>query len=201
MTEQEDFWRGPFGTDYLKRNRVAWGKRVPFWSHMLATTGARSILEVGCNAGWNLLAMRKAEKSLVLKGADINEAALAEAAMANLDVARLSAIQVGKKWSGAFDLVFTAGVLIHVPPAQLRKAMKSIVTASKRYVLAVEYSSSQEEEVVYRGHAERLWKRPYGKLYHEQLDLLPIASGALGPEDGFDFTTWWLLRKEVPTTA
>ncbi len=194
-TEQEDFWRGEFGDAYLERNRIEWRLRLPFWRNILNLTEARSILEVGCNAGWNLRALQMAAPTITLKGADINKIALAEAKRADLDVEERSAVEIGALWPAAFDLTFTAGVLIHIPPEQLLPAMRSILASSRRYVLAIEYTAPKEEEIIYRGYRNRLWKRPYGRLYHEALDLLPIASGALGSSDGFDNAVWWLLRR------
>jgi hypothetical protein len=90
--------------------------------------------------------------------------------------------------------VFTAGVLIHVPPVDLPETLVSIVNASKRWVLAIEYEAASEEPVPYRGHEERLWRRPFG-LQYEAMGLEVEDRGQLGPGDGFDFTTYWLLRK------
>ena len=53
----KDFWSGEFGEEYLKRNRVDWRKRIPFWKDVIDMTGARSVFELGCNAGWNLSAI------------------------------------------------------------------------------------------------------------------------------------------------
>ena len=51
MSDCADFWRGEFGDSYLRRNRVDWRARIPFWRTILEMTGARSVFEFGCNAG------------------------------------------------------------------------------------------------------------------------------------------------------
>jgi len=189
-----EFWRGSFGTEYTQRNRVNVLQRVPFWSAMLGITQARSVLEVGCNAGWNLRAMRSVDSKLDLVGVDLNRDALAEAEAAGLDVHQMNGSEVADVWPQHFDLVFTAGVLIHVPTEDLGAVMRSIADASKRYVIAVEYAASREEAVEYRGHTDRLWRRPFGALY-EDAGLKIIATGPLPKAQGFDDCHYWLLTK------
>lgn len=191
-TPQEEFWKGEFGKAYVSRNRVEWSKRVPFWTDVLDRTDAKSILEVGCNIGSNLKALRFVNRNLRLAGVEINQAALEEAADAGLEVYDCPAREVGIAFPGRFDLTFTAGVLIHIGPDDLSEVMDAIIAASSRYVLAVEYPAPAEQEINYRGHAERLWKRPFGRLY-EAKGLKMVAAWDAG--DGFDACTAWLMQK------
>lgn len=169
-----------------------WKKRVPFWDHMQAMTDAMSVLEVGCNAGWNLRALRENSPGVTLCGIDINYSAIREARHEGFTAWEQGASEpIGRR---NFDLVFTAGVLIHVHPYALKEIMRNIVEASRRYVLAVEYGDEKEVEVEYRGHAGKLWRRPFGKLY-EDMDLKMVETGFLTKEEGFDNTTYWLLER------
>lgn len=193
MSEQEGFWQGTFGDEYTRRNRPDPKVRANFWELILEQTAARSVLEVGCNWGCNLLALRDVAPTIKLRGVDVNDAALAEARAQFLDVRNVPARSVGQ-WRREFDLVATCGVLIHIPPEQLVDVMVAITTASREWVLAVEYAHAIEREVQYRGHARRLWKRPFGELYQEiGLDL--ISEGDVAAGDGFDNCKFWLLRK------
>lgn len=198
MSTTFDFWRGPFGAEYTARNRVNWQARRAFWELILERTAARRVLEVGCNAGWNLMALRAVDPTVKLRGIDVNREALEEARANVLDARDLPASMVGDTWPRCFDLVFTAGVLIHVGPEDLADTMHSIVGASSRHVLAVEYAAAKEEEVDYRGHAQRLWRRPFGRLY-EEMGLEVELTGELRAGDGFDDCHYWLLRKEGST--
>lgn len=203
MNAQEQAWAGEFGDEYTKRNRVNWLQRVPFWAEMLMTTGVTAINEIGCNAGWNLLALRTVNPKLTLMGIDINKSAIEQAKALGLcannwDVEYL-AFMIAQSTQYPFsmfraELTFTAGVLIHVPPASIQRTVQQIVDVTGRYVLAIEYEAQQEEEITYRGKAGLLWKRPYGQLYQD-LGCEEVASGYLKPEDGFDNCTWWLLEK------
>jgi pseudaminic acid biosynthesis-associated methylase len=193
-TPQEQFWKGDFGAAYTARQVRDWRTRIPFWRDILTRTGAQSILEVGCGAGLNLKAIRHVNPMAALWGCDINQAALQQASDAGFSVFEGSVFDLQDHWPTArFDLVFTCGVLIHVSGADLERAMRSIIAASRRYVLAVEYAAAQEEEIEYRGHAERLWKRPFGKLYEAQ-GLQLVAEGE-APAEAFDRCTAWLLQR------
>jgi pseudaminic acid biosynthesis-associated methylase len=192
-TAQEQFWKGAFGDQYVGRNRVKWKARVPFWRDILEKTNARAVLEVGCNIGTNLKAMRAVDPSLCLWGCDINQTALQEAADSGLSIVDASVFDLAREFhGGGFDLVCSVGVLIHISPADIARAMRAIIGASKRYVLAVEYAAETEEEVNYRGHSERLWKRPFGQMYQD-LGLKLVASGD-APADAFDKCAFWLLE-------
>ena len=192
MSETEEFWRGDFGDSYLIRNRnVNWAARVPFWQQIIARTHASSVLEVGCNIGANLRAIRKAAPEVETVGIDVNQSAIDEASAAGLTVAVASASDLSSL--GKFDLVFSSGVLIHIAPDDLSNVMDNIIAASREYVLAVEYADETEVEVPYRGHEGKLWRRPFGKLY-EQKGLKIISSGP-APADAFDNCFFWLFTK------
>lgn len=189
MSEQAAVWAGQFGDSYTRRNQIDWAKRVPFWSDVIKVSGARSVFELGCNAGWNLSAIQWAWPQVKVYGCDVNAQALEQAAAAGLTT-----------WNDSTprraELVFTSGVLIHIAPEQLTPIMCAIVEASYRWVLAVEYAVAEETEVEYRGQKGMLWKRPYGKLY-EQMGLNLRASWRLGKDEAFDHCIAWLLEKPL----
>ena len=188
----EQFWEGDFGNEYLQRNRVDWKARVPFWESAIEYCAPASVLEVGCNAGWNLMAMQKVDPSIELYGVDINAQAVEEARQNGFEVMRTGAVTIAGLYDpGSMDLVVTCGVLIHVAPEDLDPVMRAIVATSAKYVLAVEYAAEQEEDIEYRGHMGRLWRRPFGALY-QSLGLRLISEGVAG---GFDDCTYWLLEK------
>ena len=191
MSETAEFWRGEFGTEYTGRNQIDPASRVPFWQKILGATHARSILEVGCNNGTNLRAIRTINPDITLQGIDVNQVALAEAADYGLAVTEMEASEITSL--GQYDLVFTAGVLIHVSSDQLPAVMDAIISASRQRVLAVEYADDTEVEVEYRGHAGKLWRRPFGKLYQEK--GLRIISSGDAPTEAFDKCEFWLMER------
>jgi len=186
--KSDEFWKGEGGDAYTARNRVNWVKRIPFWTDIIARTGAGFVIEVGCNFGANLLALRAVRGAIELAGVDVNLTALAAAR--NLGFRTLDFIPA----TAAFDLAFTCGCLIHIPPCDLPNKMREIVEASCEYVLAIEYFAEDECEITYRGESGLLWKRDYGSLY-EGLGLEIVGYGVLPPDEGFDNCHWWLMRK------
>src|SRR5260221_11528915 len=142
-----ELWKGNFGDEYLRRNPVKWEDRIPFWQRILDRTSAQSFLEVGCNAGWNLRAIRSVNAEATMTGVDLNRAALAEAMDAGLDVEEIAGSEVERVFNvGACQMAFTSGTLIHVHPDDLRATMLAIRNVSSQYVLAIEYESEQVRE-------------------------------------------------------
>jgi pseudaminic acid biosynthesis-associated methylase len=198
LTEQEQFWKGDFGDQYVGRHKeLDWRARVPFWQFVLDLTKPRSILEVGCNAGGNMKAIREATKGgrlQALWGCDVNPTAIAEAGDAGLSVVNASLFDLATEWPvGKFDLTFTCGVLIHVAPEDQSRAMDQIIAVSGRYVVAVEYADDKEVEVEYRGNAKRLWRRPFGRLYQEK--GLTLIEEFDAPADAFDRCRVWICER------
>lgn len=187
-------WSGEFGNAYLQRNRVDWRLRIPIWKHLVDKTGVRSVFELGCNAGWNLSAINRADDSLVTWGSDINEKALSHAYAAGLAVFNMSDKDERQYFPDTAEMTFTAGVLIHIAPSELREVMQKLIDMSTDYVLAIEYDSDVETEIEYRGQQGLLWKRPYGELY-ERMGLTIVETGKLQKDVGFDNCRYWLMQK------
>ena len=188
------FWAGAFGDEYTGRNQVDWSLRVPLLQRMIDQTGAESFLDVGCNAGWNLLALRKINSDFSMSGVDVNHQALLQAANEGFDVINCPASQIAEideLGAGCAQMVITSGVLIHIPPVELEAVMRGIVDASSRYVLCIEYDHPVEQMVEYRGHQHRLWKRPFGELY-TGLGMSVLETGVA---EGYVDCKYWLLEK------
>lgn len=199
MSSQAEAWAGEFGDEYTRRNRVGWRGRIPFWREILNLTSARSVYEFGCNAGWNLSAIKAASRhpsdraddyrwDVETYGEDINESALIQAASAGLDAYPADDLL---QPALMVDLSFTAGVLIHIAPQDLEATMQKVISFSADWVLAVEYADTEEVEVEYRGQKNMLWRRDYGRLYQD----LGLELQLVAPAGGFDNCTAWLLRK------
>jgi len=187
-------WTGSFGGAYADRNKVDWRARIPFWTHILDITGARSCFELGCNAGWNLSAIRKADPDVAAWGCDINEKALDQASAAGLAAFNANDKEERKFYPDTAELTFTAGVLIHIATQELKEVMQKLIDMSSNYVLAIEYESEVETEIEYRGQKGLLWKRPYGELY-ERMGLKLVKTGRLQQDVAFDDCRYWLMQK------
>jgi pseudaminic acid biosynthesis-associated methylase len=204
VSRQLAAWEGDFGTQYTDRNSADWRTRLPAFKHMLAGLALDRVLEVGCNRGHNLVTIAEClDGDVEVVGVEPNRHALelARAASPRVTVLRGHARDLPFK-DGYFDLVFTAGVLIHVALSDLAAVLSEICRASRRYVLAIEYFADVETPIVYRGHEALLWKRDFLAHYQSAFPVLQLRRhGFWGPEDGFDRTHWWLLEKAAERGA
>jgi len=198
MTEAattQEFWAGEFGNAYTDRNRVEVKERVEFWRAIIESIMPGSVLEIGCNAGWNLDAIKLVAPHAIRLGLDINLKALDQAKLKGHDVGVCAAGNVANRFSN-FDLVFTAGLLIHISPKDIGAVVSDLLDASARYVLVIEYvsESGEEEEIDYRGHSGKLWKRAYEPLFEERGATL-VDKGWAGA--GFDRCVYHLFDKNT----
>jgi pseudaminic acid biosynthesis-associated methylase len=198
MVDQIDKWKSEFGNRYTERNEFDWKKRVYAFEEMLYKLSVGSILEVGCNRGYNLMAVNRALRDEVdLTGIEPNKYALELTSNIGPEIDFLEGDAYNIPFEdGHFDLTFTSGVLIHIPPEKIDKAISEIYRVSEEYILPIEYYSEKEEEIEYRGEKDMLWKRDF---YHCYKNIFPslslVRKGYWGPEDGFDRCHWWLLKK------
>jgi pseudaminic acid biosynthesis-associated methylase len=197
VTRLERLWSGEFGDAYTERNREAGKWREPFWRATLSKYPVKRVLEIGCNLGGNLEWISKIIPAHEVYGVDINESALQRlrGRVPNVNALWSPARQLPFR-DGFFDLVFTAGVLIHQPDETLPLVMSEIVRCSRKYVLASEYFAETKTEVPYRGHSGALFKRDYGGLYQTLFPELKLLNkGFLPKSEGWDDATWWMFEK------
>lgn len=204
-TPQIEFWRGDFGNVYTERNTATHDQlaaRIALWSEILKPLSGKmpgSILEVGCNLGINLRALR-ALSSAKLFAVEPNDSAR-EILLRDhvLDSENLvdGFAQSIKFPDRVADLAFTSGVLIHIHPDNLLKACEEIHRCAARYIVCVEYFSDKPEMIPYRGHDDRLFKRDFGGFWMDNFrDLTVLATGfAWKRITGLDNLTWWLFEK------
>lgn len=204
-SEQLGNWRGDFGNDYVDRNlptAKVMASRLKMWSRILESFGSdtpRSILEVGCNVGLNLRAL-SALSSAELFGLEPNGKARAK--LVGDKVVPESHVKEGFSTLLPFedasaDMVFTVGVLIHIPPAELPETYREMHRVSRRFILSVEYYSEQPVTVPYRNKDEHLFKRDFGGMWLEMFPDLKIRDYGFfwRPVTGLDNSNWWLLEK------
>jgi pseudaminic acid biosynthesis-associated methylase len=206
QSRQEDLWRGKFGDAYANRNAITDERLAALtdhWARVLhATMGAppRSILEVGANIGLNLRALRRLT-SAEFYAVEPNEKA--RAVLIEDDVVPAANVLDGLASSirlpdAHVDFSFTSGVLIHIHPENLAASCREIHRVTRRYLGCIEYFSDREEEVLYRGETEALFKRDFGSFYLELFpDLRVLDYGfAWKRLTGLDNVTWWLFEKQ-----
>ena len=201
-TPQEQLWAGEFGNDYIVRNRdgaLLDNNRALFDKILSHTEGVTSAIELGPNIGNNLRALAELIPSVELHGVEINATAAAEIRVwggATVEVASLLDFTPTRQW----DLAFTKGVLIHLPPEALPDIYDKLVAASSRYVMVCEYYNPSPVEVSYRGHEHALFKRDFaGEILDAHPELALVDYGFTyhrDPLHPLDDSTWFLMEKQ-----
>ena len=212
QTEPLKEWCGDFGTEYHQvRNASNWQSiknRARLFGDVFQAMETHckafptSVIEVGGGAGDNLRAIdmvyERSRQPIKLMSCDPNEAA--RKAMADVATVLPGDLSQLPYSDDAADMVFTSGVLIHVPPADLSRAMAEIHRVAKRWVLSIEYFNHVPEEVTYRGHTGMLWRRDWGETWLAQFPTLKhIGNGfAWKRTSGLDNLHWVLFELEQP---
>lgn len=207
--EQSEFWSKDFGNEYSERNNLNQeGLDKLYLDYFgITRTGLNNkflsdlnkdmrILEVGCNTGMQLINLKELGfKNLF--GIDLSKAGL-KTAKENLPEASLieaSALDIPFK-DEYFDLAFTSGVLIHIHPDNVSKAIDEIYRLSNKYIWGYEYFSEKCEEIEYRGHKNRLWKNDFMKIFLERHpDLKVVREKKLKYKESENVDHMFLLKK------
>ena len=214
-TGQLQHWRGDFGRAYTDRNsltptaldalyRKNFGvARSELNRRFLADIPRESrILEVGCNEGNQLCALREMGFAQ-LYGIEVQEYALRRARNRS-EFARLAlatAFEIPFP-DGFFDVVFTSGVLIHIAPPDLPKALHEIHRCAGGFIWGLEYYSPQPMEVTYRGHQSLLWKADYASVYLNLFDDLdPVVVEQIPYLEDANVDCMFLLSRKRPATT
>lgn len=201
-TEQEEFWAGAFGDEYINRNesKKLIASNTALFSHILKKTrDIQSVIEFGANIGNNLRALQILLPEAHLSAVEINkEAAQRLQQIDLLTVYHQSILDFVpcKK----HDFVLIKGVLIHINPAMLTEVYQKLYETSGNYICIVEYYNPTPVEVDYRGHSGKLFKRDFGgEIMDHYPDLELIDYGFIYHRDPvfkLDDATWFLFRKK-----
>jgi pseudaminic acid biosynthesis-associated methylase len=200
-TEQEQFWFGEFGTDYISRNQGddLLASNLNFFSKALQQTRRpASCIEFGANIGMNLMALKLLYPGQVQHAIEINPEAAAQLAevvpASNIINDSIIGFQPRRTW----DLVLIKGVLIHINPDRLSDIYDSLVTACGSYLLVAEYYNPAPIAIPYRGHSDCLFKRDFaGEIMDRHPKMALVDYGfAYRRDPSFpqDDITWFLLE-------
>lgn len=201
QTEQEHFWAGEFGDQYIGRNPedFEFGSRASLFTKILARTeGVNSLLELGANIGNNLKVLQHIRPQAEYAAVEINAKAVeALRAWGRAEVHHQSILEFTpqRQW----DLAFVSGVLIHMKPEVLPQVYERLYQASRRYVALVEYYNPSPVEIPYRGHGGRLFKRDFaGEMLESFAGLRLLDYGFVyhrDPNFPLDDLTWFVMEK------
>ncbi len=199
-TEQENFWAGDFGKEYITRNQDH-TVNIPLFSKILEKTrDVNTMIEFGSNIGLNLRAVNALKPNLELSAVEINEEATKELEKLGYikNIYHKSILEFETDYKR--DLVLIKGVLIHINPNELDTVYEHLYNTSNKYICISEYYNPTPIEIDYRGHKERLFKRDFaGEMLDKYKDLKLVDYGFSYHRDNnfpLDDTTWFLLEKQ-----
>lgn len=200
-TDQEKFWAGSFGDEYIGRNQGAQAvaANVGMFAKMLAATrDVRCAIEFGANIGLNLHALRALLPAVELSAVEINQKAATE--LQKIDGVQVHAQSIlDFKLERTYDLALIKGVMIHINPDRLGDVYDALYRSSSRYICVAEYYNPVPVEVPYRGNRDKLFKRDFaGEMLDRYSDLRLLDYGFVYHRDASfpqDDITWFLLEK------
>jgi len=201
-TEQEQFWYGEFGNDYLERNNhlQLLSSNINLFSNIISKTeNVTTLIEFGANIGLNLKALKTIKPNIDVSGIEINTKAaeILKNVVSDGGLFNESILEYSPK--KLYDFVLIKGVLIHINPDELKNVYKKLYESSSQYICVVEYYSPSPVTIDYRGNKNKLFKRDFaGEIMDTYKDLILVDYGFVYHRDkNFpqDDLTWFLLKK------
>jgi len=182
-TYQSKIWSSKFGKEYTDRNLIPLSDLEKLYKNNYGITRTKlneiflnkisrsiRILEVGSNVGNQLLYLQEMGfKNLWGIEPQGYAVELSKNRARYINIIKGNCFYIPFK-DKSFDLVYTSGVLIHISPRNIKKAMKEIYRCACKYIWGFEYYSGEYEEIEYRGEKNLLWKANFPKIY---TDIFP----------------------------
>jgi spore coat polysaccharide biosynthesis protein SpsF len=201
-TEQEIFWAGDFGSDYIERNQGdrLLASNLDFFSKALRSSrGINSCIEFGANIGMNLKVLKLLHPYIESHAIEINAKAalLLGTVIPSINVYNSTILDFvpSREW----DLTLIKGVLIHINPDVLPLVYDKLVNSTGRYLMVAEYYNPAPVAIPYRGHSDRLFKRDFaGEIMdrHPKMQLVDYGFAyRRDPSFPQDDITWFLMEK------
>ncbi|MEO8449708.1 MAG: pseudaminic acid biosynthesis-associated methylase [Gemmatimonadota bacterium] len=201
-TPELQVWTSEFGRAYTDRNTLSvedmdqafaaqFGvAKTVIYRELVgaARLPAGRVLEVGCNIGLQLRLLERVNPGLEFHGLEPQPYAVKQARELSPNMTFHDGTAFALPFEDrSFDLVMTHGVLIHINPKDLPRALAEIHRVSRRFVLCHEYYAERPTEIRYHDRDGLLWKRNFGQAYLDQFaDLRAVAVKlyAYAPEYG-----------------
>lgn len=202
VTEQEAFWAGEFGNEYIERNQgdLLLASNLQFFSKALAQTArCGSLIEFGANIGMNIKALKLLHPEMEFSAIEINSQAAEELGKVvdpkNIHCESILDFSPDRQW----DITLIKGVLIHINPDALEQVYSRLVQSTSRYLLVAEYYNPAPVAIPYRGHSDRLFKRDFaGEIMEKYPEMKLVDYGfsyRRDPKFPQDDITWFLMEK------
>lgn len=209
-TQEEAVWSGKLGKEYTDRSIMLpdeldqqctdyYGiSRTELNRKFFDCLPIDKTLEVGCNVGNQLLLLKKMGYTN-LWGIELQDYAveIAKKRTSGINIVKGSAFSI-PYGDAFFDLVFTSGLLIHISPDDINKALDEIHRCTNRYIWGHEYYSQDGYQMInYRGEDGLLWKTDFAKLFLDRFpDLQLVRKEILPYKNNDNLDIIYLLEKK-----
>ncbi|MBK8754235.1 MAG: pseudaminic acid biosynthesis-associated methylase [Candidatus Competibacteraceae bacterium] len=204
-TEQEEFWAGEFGSEYIDRNQ---GNQLLASNLALFSTALKraqkpdSCIEFGANIGMNLRALKLLYPDQDQYAIEINPDAIGELRklippdhVFETSILDFKPLAMPQTW----NLVLIKGVLIHINPEFLEQVYAKLYQATSRYLMVCEYYNPTPVSVNYRGYSDRLFKRDFCGEILDRYPTLQLIDYGFGYHRDPSFpqgdSTWFLMER------
>ena len=181
-------WKGAFGREYSDRNAFSVKELDDLYERNFGLSRTElnkkflneikpndKILEVGSNIGNQLICLQEMGfKSLYGIEPQFYAVERLKKRTEGINIIRGDAFDIPFK-NKFFDVVFTSGVLIHINPKDIKKAMYEIYRCSSLYIWGYEYYSEDYKDIMYRGKKGLLWKANFPKMYQDLFPSLKLV--------------------------
>ncbi len=199
-TDQEGFWAGSFGVEYIERNRSSQmlASNINFFAHALKIASKLgSCIEFGANIGMNLKALKLLYPEIQLHALEINQEAIKQL-KEELNPEKVYCQSILDYMPAQkFDLVLVKGLLIHIDPDVLPDVYDKLISSMGKYLLLAEYYNPTPVKISYRGHDDRLFKRDFsGEILESYPNIRLLDYGFVyrrDPNFPQDDINWFLL--------
>ncbi len=168
-SDRQGFWESiPQYHEHLDPSRQDPGAhRVTDWlvAEILSSFDGASFLEVGCGAGRNLVSLRQHLSHAAVSGIEMNPEAcrIARSTLgADVPILNGSIYDMSRLFEdSSTDVVFTSGVLMHVPASRIRSVISQMHVLARRAVVHFELHGPPHSFDFHR------YPRDYSELYRE----------------------------------
>lgn len=165
--DRQEFWKNIYSSYHENNTSQAIFIKEPL-SKIMKKNNITSVLELGCNSGGNLLYIIKHCPNINATGIDINERAVKYGKEVEKNTADL---QVGSIYDltrfadKSFDLVFTIGVLLHIPHPKVEGILTDMIRIAKFHTINIERNANKDSIQSYGNGVPHAFAHNYIEKY------------------------------------
>lgn len=189
MNNNSELWT-KYTNDNEDKKQVELSK---FIYHLAIGLGTKRICEAGCNVGNNISSF---PNYFDVHGVDMNKYALEKAKKKYPNFKfQLESIKKTSYPDSFFDLVFTRGILIHIPEKEVDDVLIELLRISKKWIFNLEYFGTDGKMIKWKRGDDLLWYRNMCKRW-SKFDVDIISDVDIPQEIDYGKMRFTLVKKD-----